>query len=256
MKTKKFKIVSFINVFLIVILVSFIGCQKEDKDIGNELPFLSIESSDINFSNLSNDELKTVSLALKRINIVTKHGFYKIKQKSGSEINISEKLFDYFNSIIYNSNHLIKSSKKINLSIPRLKSGSEAPPIPETDCVAHSISASMIHFGGSVSFETISSYLVSTYGSEGVRAENYVEAASHFLTGNDISGSVPTSYNYSSQGSQILIAVNLGGGKGHSGTLLYTDGYSCLYRDDQNGGDTQYCEYASIVKAFAATNMR
>lgn len=249
MKTKKIKKVSVVSVFLMTIFVFFTGCQKEFENTENRLTFLSIES-DIDFPNLSKDELKTISLALNRIDIVKKNGFYKIEQKSGSEINISEKLFNYFNTVIDNSNQLIKS-KKINLSIPRLKSDGEGDPITGTDCVAYSVSASVTHFGGSASFASISSWINSTYGSNGVPVEQYCTAASQYLNGTSIS--TPTSYN---GGSRILIAIDMGGGNGHSGTLLWSDGISCLYRDDQNGGATSYCAYGSILKAFSATGVK
>ena len=96
-----------------------------------------LELSDYSdLSNLSIENLDILSEAESRLNIHMRDGLYVIKYKSGSDVNISEKLFDY---ITWNYNHynsIIKQEKgKGNLR--RTKSWD---PEGGNDCVVFAIS--------------------------------------------------------------------------------------------------------------------
>lgn len=71
----------------------FIGCQQQvdDFEVKSVLPYLSIEG-DLDNLNLSKGEMKILFEALGRINVEEKDGLYQLKEKSGAEINISEKI--------------------------------------------------------------------------------------------------------------------------------------------------------------------
>jgi hypothetical protein len=78
---KKYSIVTASLIIFLNLL--FVGCQDEYSDSIEEQPFLSL-NSDVNFDQLSEQEIYTVAQALKRIDIYKEGGLYHITQTSGA----------------------------------------------------------------------------------------------------------------------------------------------------------------------------
>jgi hypothetical protein len=118
----------------------FQGCQEDDITTDNGLPYLSVDSK-IDLPNLSEQDMYTLQQALGRIEIYRNGGFYKIKQTSGAQINISEELFDFLKNSVAHTNEIFKRDA-LKLPVPRLKSGQETD-LPQdekrTDCLARAI---------------------------------------------------------------------------------------------------------------------
>jgi hypothetical protein len=98
------------------------GCREENPSGSTEkLPYLSVGPGDI--STWSKEELETMASAFERITVLKEEGVFRIKQSSGKEVNISEELFNFFQTMTDNSNELLKRAIKRAPSLPPLAPG-------------------------------------------------------------------------------------------------------------------------------------
>jgi hypothetical protein len=136
--------VSFIGIY--VLSVFFQGCEQESLfENSSHLDCLELESYVLN--DMSKTDMDNLGQAMLRLDIYIEDGIYHIKQNSGAQVNISEKLYHFIKNSYNHTNKIFKSNSK-NFSLPRLKSGGIEDP-PKTDCVAWSL------FGmGGVSYST------------------------------------------------------------------------------------------------------
>ena len=138
--------------------------------------FLDIECSDINC--LTIKDFAIIGEARNRLTVSCNHGVYAIKEKAGSEVNISEKLFNLIKTGYMNNNKLLQENNRRN--IPRQKtSDMEGGHIcPKTDCLGHSIAAYY-----SLNLKWVNTVLAchfSNYYTSGVPLEQAVSAVNLF----------------------------------------------------------------------------
>lgn len=179
-------------ILLVVLILGgchiFIGCQQQvdDFEVKSVLPYLSIEG-DLDNLNLSKGEMKILFEALGRINVEEKDGLYQLKEKSGAEINISEKLYKFFSAKIEYENQVLISTPLVYLR-PRTRTieefGGDKEP---TDCVAHTIADVLGHYGINDSFNDVSSWIEDGYGENGVPGGSYYEVMDYYFIGEPIS---------------------------------------------------------------------
>lgn len=90
------------------------------------------------FKNFTDEDWKIYIEAESRLSyIVSGDGQRSIVQKSGGEVNISDRLFENIKSNIENTNKLISSNNKV--SIPRSKTRNIEPELEGNDCVGQCI---------------------------------------------------------------------------------------------------------------------
>ena len=138
--------------------------------------FLDIECSDINC--LTIKDFAIIGEARNRLTVSCNHGVYAIKEKAGSEVNISEKLFNLIKTGYMNNNKLLQEKNRSN--IPRQKTSNiEGGHIcPYTDCLGHSIASYY-----SLNLNWVNNVLAShfsNYNTSGVPLEQAVSAVNLF----------------------------------------------------------------------------
>jgi hypothetical protein len=126
-RVTKVTIISLINI-VVSCFVLLQGCEEDD----NDLAYLELSSS---IENLNSNDYDVLSQAKERLAkyVSSEDGKFVLKIKSGSQINISEELFEYFQLSIFNANNKLKDDdyeingdrvvKKKKIKFPRLKSG-------------------------------------------------------------------------------------------------------------------------------------
>lgn len=104
------KIICFI-LLLLTMSFSFGSCQQEDETQANIYGENLVLKSFSNLNELSKQEQLILFRAFSRLDFVqTKDGFYKLKQKNGKEVNISENIYQYFRKIIAKTNTKMEAS--------------------------------------------------------------------------------------------------------------------------------------------------
>jgi hypothetical protein len=111
----------------------FISCQKTENTVETMdcSTYLSLDKPDFDFAHdwdgLSETDKKIYRDAKKRMDITfDQNGICTTKWMSGSQINISEKLFEYFISMINFTNEATEKLFELEGDSPRLKSGIES----------------------------------------------------------------------------------------------------------------------------------
>jgi hypothetical protein len=174
MKTNNYRKAGAATFFAMIVPVVagfMAGCQKGENLVDRQeeengsLPFLSINRFDFDYNDLSESEMDVINQAFRRITFSLEDGYYQIEQQSGSQVNISEELFSFFQTAVDNSND--RNAFAIATYIPRLKSGSESG-ANATDCVARTIVGIAASLGSSLSYNTVNSWITSQYGNGGV----------------------------------------------------------------------------------------
>jgi len=216
-------------VSIAILSIVFQGCEKEEYVMpNNDLSFLSIHSN-IDLRDLSEKDMNTLSKAIGRLDIYKKNGSYHIKQTLGAQVNISEDLFDFINSL-YNHTNKIFKSRNASYSISRLKSGNlEGDPPGPSDCMVHSLS-----YGGAASYGSVGSYILSQYGSLAVPASGFYSVCQYFYPDGDTIGinAIPNGYM-----NNAIVTFTVGQDSAHAVNGTYYDsnnGY-IMYWDEQNG---------------------
>lgn len=250
-------------ILLVVLILGgchiFIGCQQEeDFEVKSSLHYLSIEG-DLDNLNLSKDEMKILFEALGRINIEEKDGLYKLKEKSGAEINISEKLYKFFSSKIEYENQILISTPLV-YSRPRTRTMEESGGNNEpTDCVAHTIADVLEHYGITNSFDGVSSWIEDRYGKDGVLNVDYYEVMNYYFIGEPMD--IPNyhdKYSFVDDSSVVVVGV-IGrpeGGVAHSVEILMIENNNVVYKDNQNDGQTRLCSITDIRSMYKISGVR
>jgi hypothetical protein len=231
---------------MIVTSCFVIGCQKEDSlEINNNIDgYLSLPDG-FDLLNLSDDESQILQTAFSRMSIFSETEIFKTKFTSGSQINMSEDLFDFFNNMINKSN----KSQEISLSSPRLKSGTEST--TNNDCVAYSIYNALNYFSSSVSLNSIKTYLQEQYGTNGVLMGSVTSAITHYLKG---STTTITSNYMPPSGTKVIIVIP--GNPLHAVNLFGCTNGTAVYTDSSSGSSSGMIEVSKISYAFAATGKK
>lgn len=226
MKTQKF--IYSIFILSLTCVVMFIGCQKEDTfyELNDRETYLTL-SSNVNFDKLTKEDLEIISLAFFRLNIrENEYGLLEIVQKKGKDINISEELFNYFQSIAESNNKKIMSEIRFTRSSISTREEIE---ITYTDCVARSIV-----YATGLRYEDVNSWITNTYGSNGVPSNQFYFTMNHFC---DNGAQVPLSmFNAmditGDSNNKYVIVIN----GVHAVNIVAKTGSDILYYDAQTGG--------------------
>jgi hypothetical protein len=178
--------------------------------------------------------------------IFSENGIYKTNITSGSQINISENLFVFFNKTIDNSNNRAKEIKPL---IPRLKDGANES-TSSNDCVAYAVYKVLSYFGSTKLLSSIISYMRNTYGNNGVPSGLFYTAVRHYLIGD----SITITSNYSvPAGSNVIVVFNE-----HAVNLASCSDSLFLYYDGSPGASSSWAfdTISKITHAFKATGKK
>lgn len=236
----KFALIGMI-VTLCVTCFSIVGCQQDETETSMEqLPYLSLNSK-TDFSHLSMEEWKTVQNAARRIDVVVKDGLFSIKQTSGSQVNMSEDLFEYFQDGIKNTNKEIR--KQVKLSRKRSRYGGELEDEPKNyDCVAQSILAVYERMGVAIGDKL--DWIEEQYGTEGVPFGEISIVMEHYFEGKEVSISpslVPD---------KPTIVIFNGVDYGHAANLYVIEGGVVYYTDPQLGNHLYYKNLSEVLYLY------
>lgn len=212
-------------------IIGFWGCEKESLFEDQYAEYLDLETYEM--SQMSVKDMQTIGQALQRLNIYKKKGLYQIKQTSGTQVNISEDLFNYITKGFEHTN-VAYNPKSFNSFIPRLKSdnieGINIQPQDSTHCASYALAAM-----GSVSYATASAYSDSIYGDGGVPADSMYSFFSNFYpNGSSVN---PDSLSGGFMGSNMLY-FQTSDSTGHALNGIFYDSNSgnIMYSDPQTGG--------------------
>lgn len=242
-KTKSIISELILSVLFFLILISLPACSNED-DLKPNLSYLSFDK-EVNETKLTVNELKLITEAFKRLEIYREDGLYKSKYTSGSEVNISNKLFEYVIYSINNTNKIFLKSDKRYKSV-RFKTGVVEAAPQQTDCVARAIARGL---AGSLTYtyEEVNGYIVATYGNNGVKLGDVNDVCSNFFPyGNSVS---PSQISSGSMNNMILVIQTSDGGL-HAVNGTFSNGSDILYYDAQNERQG-YCSVDAVVAAYA-----
>lgn len=236
--------------FSISFFFFFTGCQNdEESEACAKLPYLSFNEK-TDYSNLSQDDLEVINKAFQRIEIKDDHGLLKIKQKSGSEINISEDLFYFFKMSVDKTNDRLKLAK-IDLSMARTRSYSESGGYNErNDCVAQSIVAVLKDKGVYRSIDSVSREVDAITGGGGVPMNLMKTVLEKYFHVTQVSTPSSSSTPVSSS-----IAVIHNGSQAHAVTLIGVNNGYAVCRDDQNN-TTILCPLESLGNVYRIDGVR
>lgn len=229
--------ISFVTVIVTFFAICFFigGCQQDEIDntYSDKLPYLDI-SSNVDLRDLSQEDWNAIKEASKRININIKKGLFKIKQKSGESINMSETLFTLFQESVDRANINIKTGK-IKLTKPRTRwDGEFEDEWREADCVAQTINGVFMAMGVHCDESSIYGWIEETYGNNGVPFNYMTEVLNHFFTGHEVP--IPADGFISGNSSaQSTIIVLRSGDYGHAANLISVENGIITYMDYQQG---------------------
>lgn len=145
-----------------------VSCENLDSQ-SKYLPYLHIESFDT--SKMTNKDLKTISEAIKRLDIIsTKYGVCIIGQSRGKDVNISEELYKFIEENLNYTNEFVKKQHTTK-SIPQDNENKR----DSTFCVAHALAGM-----GGVTFNEVKNYIIDNYGYNGVPSFAIDSVVYHF----------------------------------------------------------------------------
>jgi hypothetical protein len=226
---------------IFTILITLPACSNED-DLKHNLSYLSL-NKEMNDTKLTVNELNIISQALKRLEIYRADGIYKVKHYSGSEINISNELFEYvINSINHTNKIILKSGKRFKLV--RFKTSAETTEPPKTDCLARAITQGL---AGSETYDDVNEYITDEYGNDGVKLEDFNEACTHFFPNG--SAKNPSDIDSGSMDNMIIV-YRTSDGNAHAVNGTYSNGNDILYYDAQNSC-LGYCSVNDVIAAYS-----
>ncbi len=144
-----------------------------------------LDLTNLSLPKMTKEDLEILDKAEARLNITIINGVYNIREKSGSEINISERLFKFIISNFEKTNIIMRETAQTK--VKRSKSGN-GEVIISNDCVAYAIS-----YMCELDYSTVNSWLSATFGQVyaqgGVPFDFVPYAVRHFR---------PTAYSHSS----------------------------------------------------------
>jgi hypothetical protein len=235
------------------------GCQKEDAinelDSSEFETYLSLGKSDFDFArdweDLSEDNKNIFLLAKKRMNIIfEKNGICKTKWTSGSQVNMSDELFEHFIKSIDFTNEVTKElSQMQRIKPPRLKSGNESA--RSNNCVVQSLFYVLQSFGSPYTLEDVDSYIYNfsnyyQYDTQYGWGAN-TEVLNTFLHGEFIDKS-----NLTHAGSSQYILI-LSGSPLHAVVFTGYSNFQGHYYDPQNNASGS-CSLSEILQVYMATS--
>lgn len=145
-------------------IIGFWGCEQENLFESQYDDYLELGSYEM--LEMSEKDMETIGHAIQRLDVSMKNGLYQIKQSSGRQVNMSERLFEFVTDAYEHTNN-ISRPKSFNNLIPRLKSGNTENNDPEpsdtTYCVAHALAGM-----GGANFESVKALMDSLGYSQGV----------------------------------------------------------------------------------------
>lgn len=198
MKLRKFSVL--FGVVILVFLLTIFSCSE----IGNEISvdkseYLSVNHS-IDFNTLSNSEREAVIKAFSRFSITTtKEGYIIIKEKSGSEINISENIYDFYKKMFdeHNKSIPLKISTRYALPSDSDYVGDENAAVDSAGCVIYSIQGVLYKMGTTVPYDEIKRELMAKgLYNDGVAAGDMPAALGLFFNVSPQTPPYDQNYNY------------------------------------------------------------
>ena len=182
MKIYKGSMLKITVLCIISSLLFTIGCER-DQDFEKRSNNDFLDLSTYTESEMTPEDLEMVTTALTRLGFEmdVDTNLYKLKYESGTDVNISESLFDYVKATVARSNERMRELVTNSLEssgVHALKYGDQEGQQPgaKSDCVAHSISRQ-----SGRPYEEVRRYLDNKYGGDGVPADKYEEANRHFM---------------------------------------------------------------------------
>lgn len=240
-KTKSMILKAIVTVVILTTLTLLQACSNQE-DVKPNLSFLSLKK-EINDTKLTLSELEVIAEACKRLEIYRLDGIYKVKHSSGSEVNISNKLFEYvINSINHTNEIYLKTGKRFK-SV-RFKTSAETSEPPKTDCLARAITRGL---AGSETYEDVNEYITDEYGNDGVKLEDFLKACEHFFPNGE---SVDPSGIEGGSMDNMIIVFTTPDGNAHAVNGTYSNGSDIIYYDAQNSS-SGYCSVNDVVAAFS-----
>lgn len=256
MKTKISQISNLLLFGLIFIFMSSCHQSESFDDViksstSNECSYLSIDK-DPTKELLTPEEELILKEAFTRITIINNNGFRRIKQVCGAEINISEPLFDFFQTMIETSN------KNNHYQITR--SNTEF-----NDCVARTIYYFATLFGTTQSFYTINNWITQRYGYFGILPSDIDRIVNQFLLTATIDADqyIPSMGVNSNDKIFLVIGIYENGAltKYHAVAYMSHGGNDIVYYDpqaaeylrknpDANISPYNICTFDDIIKAY------
>lgn len=140
MKTKSIIVLSL---FALMAIGSFTSCNNsayDDLEESHDYQEYLDLSDYSDLSNLSESDRLILQQAEERINVQMVDGFFNITYNKGSEINISERLFDYISGNYNYLNSLIGKTKKVTRASRNVNRTESSNPYQGEDCVPIAIS--------------------------------------------------------------------------------------------------------------------
>ena len=230
MRIYNFK-VSAIMLILISLLGYFLyGCQNESDEeaISANLPYLSFdEYPGTEISDLSENDLESLVLAFKRINLKMEDGLYSVDTRSAAQINISENLFCYFENLVeINNKKILKEGLSFSL-VPRTRNGGEGGNT-SNDCVAQAVTNIAKQMGSSMNLSEVKKWIEKKYGTNGGPSSKISEVLSHYF----VYGAVSIRDGYTPpSGRQVFVVIKGGGNEGHAARYISCSGGIVLCHD-------------------------
>lgn len=238
--------------FFVVVLMfgvfGFWGCEKEEVHISSNAEHIDLSTYVL--SEMTESDFQKLSMAMGRIDVSVKHGLYRIKQKSGYQINVSEQLFSFIKEGFEGTNQTILnsvSSESLNAPTRRLMStsqeGGQGGQTSSNDCMAYAISAL-----SGTSLITVKNRLTSTYGTDGVPINEFDAACRIFVPNGQSGGS--GLLNHGPQNNTIIV-FQTSASNAHAVNAQYVDSSNgiVLYHDYQSN-QTNFVQISSVIKVF------
>ncbi|WP_139959611.1 hypothetical protein [Flavicella sediminum] len=165
---KKLNVTAIVTAMLLTIVMIFTtACETETQTETNYADAEYLELDIYNKYKMGEKEFATINRAIQRLEINKEGGLYKIEETSASELNISQKLFDYITAGFNYTNSILSPKSSSNKSkITRLKFGNYEDTYQQIDstyCFSHALSAFQDY-----SFNTCKTYQDSQGWQDGV----------------------------------------------------------------------------------------
>ena len=222
----------------ILTMTIFVGCSEKVESVDVGPPYLSI-SSEKSLSEFTPEEWDILNEARSRMDItINSDKLMVIAQQSGSEVNISEHLFQKIKLMVDNGNRIILDAHH---STTRMSGD---------DCVANCIVKVAACFGGNLSLTEVAEEIDDRCGGNGVPSDRVLEMVNIWLDGEDIPN-LPISTAAFEPGCQIIaviLAQHAVWFRTLNGDQIYVYDES-LVREDSNDPENGY---ATIPGAYVS----
>ncbi|AJR04838.1 hypothetical protein [Siansivirga zeaxanthinifaciens] len=126
MKTilKKPNVTTIVASMLLAVVISFTtACETENTTQGDYADAEYLDLEKYHKDKMKEKDFITMFKAIKRLEISRVNGFYKIKESTAEDLNISPKLFNYITAGFDYSNNILNPKVSIRSKITKLKYG-------------------------------------------------------------------------------------------------------------------------------------